>query len=479
MRIILSMLLLMTYLNTCEPVALEEESNTTLIQLNENFQRIRKDPVALREFLWKMPKGGDIHHHLLGSVLAEDYLEAAIKDDLWINPSHYQLYFDQTDALSKEDDEAISINTLLKVNPRLKEEIIDHWSVRNYKEKGRNGRDWFFATFQKFEPALIGNEVQFLTKLCAKAAKENVQYIETIVSVPSIMQKVAGLTSQKQWNPGISLRDHLEEWYEFLKAQNIDQWVEYNAEVMDHWMSQTEKYGTVLRFQNVALRVHPDQRVVFSHLLLAFKTASISRHVVGVNFVAPEDDPIALQHFQEHMAMFHFLHERFPEVSISIHAGELVPKSTLDQENLSAHIDQAINLAGASRVGHGVDILHEERNEELLEQMSRNEIAVEINLESNQVILGTTSTTHPLSTYLDAGVPICLSSDDAAILRSDLTHQYVMAAEYLPNLTYTMLKDIVFNSIRYSFLNLNEKEAVLHRLENAFGKFEAKLVKEL
>ncbi|GAB5522271.1 MAG: adenosine deaminase [Roseivirga sp.] len=462
----------MTLITTCK-TAPKNAQPSAILQVNQQFEKIKGDPVALREFLWKMPKGGDIHHHALGSVFAEDYLDLAIEKKLFINPHSYQLYFDETDALSKRDEQAIAIHQLIESDPKEKENIIDHWSVRNHRENGRNGHHWFFATFQKFEPAMIGNEPWFLSKLCKAAARENVQYLETMVAVPSIVERVGRQAKAKTWAPEISMKDHLLEWLRYLEAQGIDQWATYNAEVMDHWAKSIDTYGVTLRFQTVGLRIIPEMEVLFAHLLLAFKTALISDNVVGVNFVAPEDHAISLSHYSEHMAMFHFLRDKYPQVNLSLHAGELSPgKGDTQSHDMTYHIDEAITVAGAQRIGHGIDIHSETRHEELLTIMRKRQIAIELSLESNAVILETTPNTHPLKTYIEAGVPVCIASDDAGILRSDLTRQYEMLVEYYPELSYEQLREIVMNSIRYSFLNSTEKSGALERLEEAFQKFE-------
>jgi adenosine deaminase len=48
-------------------------------------------------------------------------------------------------------------------------------------------------------------------------------------------------------------------------------------------------------------------------------------------------------------------------------------------------------------------------------------------------------------------VPVALSTDDEGIARIDLTHEYVRAVETF-GLTYADLKEIVRNSLEYSFL---------------------------
>ena len=53
---------------------------------------------------------------------------------------------------------------------------------------------------------------------------------------------------------------------------------------------------------------------------------------------------------------------------------------------------------------------------------------VEINLSSNEGILGITGNKHPFQYYRAAHVPVALSTDDQGVSRIDLTHEYVRAA---------------------------------------------------
>jgi adenosine deaminase len=78
-------------------------------------------------------------------------------------------------------------------------------------------------------------------------------------------------------------------------------------------------------------------------------------------------------------------------------------------------------------------------------------VLVEINLTSNDIILGIAGKHHPFQTYRKFGVPVALSTDDAGIERIDLTHEYARAVESY-DLGYADLKEIVRNSLEYSFL---------------------------
>ena len=54
---------------------------------------------------------------------------------------------------------------------------------------------------------------------------------------------------------------------------------------------------------------------------------------------------------------------------------------------------------------------------------------VEICLTSNDLILGVRGPQHPLPAYMRYGVPVALATDDQGVARSDMTHEYLRAAE--------------------------------------------------
>lgn len=61
-------------------VMLNNEKFTSLY-----FNAIKSDTNLLAAFLHDMPKGGDLHNHLSGSVYAESYIAWAADDGLCIN----------------------------------------------------------------------------------------------------------------------------------------------------------------------------------------------------------------------------------------------------------------------------------------------------------------------------------------------------------------------------------------------------------
>jgi adenosine deaminase len=158
-----------------------------------------------------------------------------------------------------------------------------------------------------------------------------------------------------------------------------------------------------------------------------------------------------MEEYHAEMLMLDYLHSVYPKVHITLHAGELAP-GLVPPDGLGFHVREAIELGHAERIGHGVDVLHEVDPNALLKEMAAKHIDVEVNLTSNDVILGVKGSDHPLHAYMAAHVPFSLSTDDEGVSRIDLTHEYVKAVEE-QNLAYADLKASARNSLEYSFLH--------------------------
>ena len=143
-------------------------------------------------------------------------------------------------------------------------------------------------------------------------------------------------------------------------------------------------------------------------------------------------------------------------------------------EELTWHINAAVYTAGANRIGHGVDMAYEQNSYNLLRYMAKKTIPIEINLVSNEFILKVKENRHPLTLYKEFGVPIVISTDDAGILRTNMTEQYVLLAKRYKDITYTDIKQFVYNSINYSFIkDTSVKKQLLKNLDSRFKTFES------
>jgi adenosine deaminase len=95
--------------------------------------------------------------------------------------------------------------------------------------------------------------------------------------------------------------------------------------------------------------------------------------------------------------------------------------------------------------------MNEESPYDLLQELVRRNVLIEICLSSNETILGIRGKHHPLATYLQYGVPVALATDDQGISRSDISQEFLKAADD-QGLGYLSLKMIARNSLEYAFL---------------------------
>jgi len=436
------------------------------------FERVRANPLELRAFLTRMPKGGDLHNHLDGAVYAESYIRAGAEDNLCVvlqgmsfTKAQFMTHSDPPHATCA-DGQVPAAQAL--TDQHLYNALIAAFSMRGFSPSpGITAHDHFFDTFAKFAPAYLPHTGRWLDEVAARAAAQNEQYLE-IILVPdfthtaAIAQKIGwreDLGSLRQDLLAAGLRDDIA-----VNRAALDE-AERTRTTLEHCgqPNQAAACSVQIRYQDCVLRGLPKEQV-YAQALLGFELAASDPRVVGINFVMVEDSAIVMTDYAEQMRMVGFLHGLYPQVHISLHAGELAP-GLVPPEGLCCHIRLAVEQAHAERIGHGVDIMYEERPYDLLKEMAKKHVMVEINLTSNDVILGVSGKEHPLPIYRQYGVPVALSTDDEGVSRIDLTHEYVRAAEAYA-LSYADLKQMARTTLEHSFL----PGASLWRQQDAFTR---------
>lgn len=410
------------------------------------FNAIQNNPAALTVFLKAMPKGGELHYHLAGGAYPEAMLEGAKQGDYCIDPGSFAI------SLPSKTCKGIKAASM-KMDLRLYESVLRAWSLKDFIAASESSHDHFFNTFYKFGNYIRLNLLSLLMDSMARAAAQNALYLEVMVfealpKHPLLAEPVSPLNFD-------SLRKKLLANPAFKKdvASTISTVQKLKPEAKQAFHCAQNQSQAVcsleVRFQLYLLRASelPD---FFTQALLAFEAASQSDDIVGVNSVQEEDNFVALRDYQKQMDILDYLHQLYPAVHIALHAGELSAEA-VTPANLSFHITEAVKKGHAERIGHGVSIAYEKDAAALLNYLHKNQIAVEINLTSNQKILGVSGKHHPLHLYLANKVPVVLSTDDEGILRTDLTREYVKAATE-HQLNYATLKQISRNALSYSFL---------------------------
>lgn len=462
------------------------------MSVNEYFESIKKNKAKLRQFIADMPKGGDLHNHLIGAAYAETLFKIGCQANLYADLDTGKLYDTPQTGIT-----TVRLDKNMENFHENRMILIDKWSIRDFQPyKYPLGPDeYFFSLFSKFLAAANGIHLaDIVHELKVRAKEENLQYIETIgisptVSAPAFLSNIQYDHNNRSFKRECyyhNLSEFDESTYEYCINDIIDKYEKQYTDPNSDLRKAVEKYVAdnkaivqnapdddtfKIKLQGYASR-GAEPLIVLCQLYIIYKAMEcIPDILVGCNIVAAENSENSMLCYKLHMLMFKKLNERFKR-NIALHAGELT-LGLVPPEHLTYHITDAVRMANAKRIGHGVDIAFEHNSSELLKEMKEKNIAIEINLTSNEFILGVKDDSHPFMIYKDSGVPMVIATDDPGILRTSITEEYTLAA-YRYDLAYDDIKKLVSNSIEYSFLSDSEKAYIRNIYNAKLAEFEAK-----
>lgn len=446
------------------------------------FEKMHRERAFLYSFFNMMPKGGDLHHHFEGSIYAETYAEYAVDNDFYYHVDTYSVRGDIERVREPSKWRKVSSNGDVAA---LKQEFVRKWSVKDFvhEKGGDSSADHFFATFPRFSMASQDTLERGLQELKDRAIHQKVYYLETIFS----LIETNGVNANDAHYDELFLRDQEEQDAEAL-FQHLDllhadllRQVRGIAKKHNDCLEQLHRRAVadseelIVRYQNFAIRFRPPTRF-FVELLASFESANTSDLVVGVNIVFPEQWDISLRDYWLHMQFYRYLGEKYPKVQYALHAGELT-KGVVRPEQLGKHIKMALDIAHPKRIGHAVDIIYDNDFFNTIEKLRRRDVAIEINLTSNEFILGVSHDLHPVNLYRRLGVPMVICTDDEGVLRSGITEQYVLLVHRYA-FSYAYVKKLVYNSIRYSSIKeASLKRSLMDKLDREFAIFEEEVVR--
>ncbi|BDQ68242.1 adenosine deaminase [Shewanella xiamenensis] len=144
----------------------------------------------------------------------------------------------------------------------------------------------------------------------------------------------------------------------------------------------------------------------------------------------------------------HFKRVRDAGLAITAHAGEAAGSQSMWQ---------AIQELGATRIGHGVNAIHDPK---LMEYLAKHRIGIESCPTSNLHTSTVSSyAEHPFRTFMDAGVLISLNTDDPGVSAIDIKHEYRIAKSEL-GLSDAELAQVQRNGVEMAFLSESERKAL-------------------
>lgn len=428
----------------------------------DHFDRIRQeaDPETLYRFLYAMPKGGDIHNHLGGSsrpewwyALAVDsarnggyryYTKIAIHNcpsgrdrpaDLArvgdVRPRPYLLYYQTIQAstyaaLDRCEQREYTPMEALDARDR------DGWLESLRIVPPGEGRDEFFDRTWNRLGELLRNpriNVELLVTNMQRFGAEGVRYLE-------IQTGASG----------------------FITPDGAPIAVDDVVAMYRDRLSQPDAIatGVVVRFQIMVLRFAPNAE---QQVRDAYAFVDRNRDLwVGINMAGREDDDRG--HPARFRDVFTAMRQRYPDVRLSIHAGETVRPSRNVRETL---------LLGADRIGHGIDVIHDP---ETLLLLRRGPWLIETSLISNQLLEYTPDlAAHPFPQFLRLGIPVALNTDDRGMWDSNMTDEYYLAVTRFA-LSWRELVEVGRNSLEHAFVEEPVRRRLLADYDADIAAFE-------
>ena len=148
----------------------------------------------------------------------------------------------------------------------------------------------------------------------------------------------------------------------------------------------------------------------------------------------------------------HFKQARDAGWHISVHAGEAAGANS---------IWHAIQSLGATRIGHGVKAVEDEK---LLDYLVEHQIGIESCITSNlQTSTVADISQHPLKTFLEHGILATINSDDPAVEGIDIQHEYLQAAPQA-GLSKVQIRQAQQNGLSIAFLSAQEKQQLQQKV---------------
>lgn len=144
-------------------------------------------------------------------------------------------------------------------------------------------------------------------------------------------------------------------------------------------------------------------------------------------------------------------------VYVTIHAGE-----TMSVEN----IWQAVYYLSADRIGHGLKLAE---NDSLLHRFVDKRIGIELCPSSNNQVVGFKNGDYPLKTYLEKGLKVTINTDNMGISRTTLTDEFIKGSIMTGGISVRDCIVMIRNSLAVSFLNSEDKRALMKEYEKEIG----------
>lgn len=403
-------------------------------------------PEQLYRFLYDLPKGGDLHNHSGGSNIAE-WTFSILTDPHRNGGDEFftRIRFSgQPDAVAPAvrfhtirrftyehlaPERRAEYAALASLTPAEREQWCDAFRL---DAPGEGRSEFFDALWKRLGDVLRNPQVrlELLAENIRAFAAEGLAYLETQFDFSRLFDNDGRPIDEDR---GLAL----------LRARLA--------------APDVTSTGLVVRFQDNVQRFHPQAEQLMRE---TYRFVATHRDWwVGVNIVGLEErghgEPLRF------LATLRELRRSYPALPLSLHAGEM--------DGADRHVRDSL-LLGATRIGHGINLIKDPETMLLLQQSRR--ALIEINLISNRLLEYTPDlSAHPFPEYLRTGIPVCLNTDDRGMWDSNLTDEYYSAVTTF-NLSWEEIVALGRASLEFAFVQPDVKRQLLAAYDARVAAFE-------
>lgn len=254
--------------------------------------------------------------------------------------------------------------------------------------------------------------------LIAQVAEENVRYIE-VRFAPMLFIK-----------DGLSLKEIIEAILSGLKRGEKDFGVKSNALLC-------------------AMRHHSNER---NQDVIQQAKGFLGHGVAGFDLAGDEANYPTAQ-FSELISL-----GASYAIPITLHAGEC---------GCPQNVAESIRL-GATRIGHGIAV---QKDPAVLQACLDNRTLIEMCPTSNfQTKAVLTLEDYPFKTFLEAGLKVCINTDNRTVSNTTLTDEYLKLHQWY-GITYACLETLNHNAVDGAFIDEQTKAALHQQLKTAYHPY--------
>lgn len=422
--------------------------------IEQLFERLRSDSARLERFLREMPKGGELHLHLTGSISPDVVIEWALQHGFYVR--HDQRALGQIGLTNDVDVKLISPATYQRLptaEGRARFVPLGEF-LRGDGEAARRDRlrerftiqygerwDEFPNVFLRFGELMAYEPVQpdLVRWVVRRAHDERLNYLELRVN-PFIIVSAGGAPVEPRAAVAALAAAAADENRQWPVEERVA--VRYVVALGRHAPDTPDKLAAAFA--------------------LVEEDDGDDDVLVGVDLVGPEELGPPIKFFP----LLIDLARRHPRVRMTLHAGES------DRSNL--HVRDSI-LLGARRIGHGTNLFRDPTlSRDVLDTVSlvrSRRVLIEVALTSNDLLVLPPRTLHPFIRYLREGLLVSLNTDDAGIFQTDLTREFTKAVTR-GGLSWAQVRQLARNSLEYAFAAERDRQELLRRWEKRIERFE-------